>query len=49
MNGSCSKESIYSNGLETQKGGQGSPLRSQLGLKLKTNTPAKIKPSPLQV
>jgi len=37
------------NGLDVPNGAQGSPLRSQLGLKLKANTPAVTKPSPLQV
>ncbi|GAB0093271.1 zinc finger-containing ubiquitin peptidase 1 [Sergentomyia squamirostris] len=37
------------NGLDvTNGGGQGSPLRSQLGLKLKTHSPATTKVSPLQ-
>lgn len=43
----------YVNGFDKKKnGGQGSPLRTQLGLNLKSNAPAKIpatKPSPLQV
>lgn len=45
MNGS--KE--YVNGIDKKSGGQGSPLRSQLGLNLKSNTPASNKSSPLQV
>ncbi|XP_059616386.1 zinc finger-containing ubiquitin peptidase 1-like isoform X2 [Phlebotomus argentipes] len=37
------------NGLDVANGGgQGSPLRSQLGLKLKSHTPATVKVSPLQ-
>uniref|UniRef100_A0A1B0DGS9 Zinc finger-containing ubiquitin peptidase 1 n=1 Tax=Phlebotomus papatasi TaxID=29031 RepID=A0A1B0DGS9_PHLPP len=48
--GACAvtpKEAV--NGLDvTNGGGQGSPLRSQLGLKLKTHTPATTKASPLQ-
>lgn len=37
------------NGLDKPNGSQGSPLRSQLGLNLKTNKPASNKQSPLQV
>lgn len=35
------------NGIATSNGSQGSPLRSQLGLNLKTNTPATSKQSPM--
>lgn len=39
---------VSSNSIDKQpNGGQGSPLRSQLGLNLKTHSPATTKPSPL--
>lgn len=40
MNGGC-------NGFATSNGSQGSPLRSQLGLNLKSNAPATSKQSPM--
>lgn len=53
MNG-CSKDAggggvTSNNGFDIPNGSQGSPLRSQLGLNLKTNKPASNKQSPLQV
>lgn len=48
--GGCSSNSReYVNGFDKKNGGQGSPLRSQLGLNLKSNAPASNKQSPLQV
>lgn len=51
MNGgsSSSNSREYVNGFDKKNGGQGSPLRSQLGLNLKSNAPASNKQSPLQV
>lgn len=49
INGTSSKEHHVNGFDKNPKGGQGSPLRSQLGLKLKSHTPAvSVKQSPLQ-
>lgn len=37
----------FTNGFATSNGSQGSPLRSQLGLNLKSNAPATSKQSPM--
>lgn len=49
MNGSSNKDSGGQSSNNIPNGSQGSPLRSQLGLNLKTNKPASNKQSPLQV